>query len=73
MAASKVRATGLGGDPSAVKPATMLPTSTGELRQAPWMEPQGCFQSAAPVRASTARNSEPPSPGLAVARPLQLM
>src|SRR5438105_8583272 len=64
--ASKARATGRGGLPSAVKPATTLPTITGELRQVLWIEPHGCCQSVSPLPASTARNTEPPSPGLRV-------
>src|SRR5262249_23311083 len=60
VAASKARARGFGGLPSAVKPATTLPTITGELRQVLWMAPHGCRQIVSPVRASTARISEPP-------------
>src|SRR5438105_6535523 len=66
VAASYARAIGLAGLPSAVKPATTLPTITGELRQVLWIAPHGCCPIVSPVRASTAMKTEPPSSGLRV-------
>src|SRR5262245_18218661 len=72
VAASHARATGLAGIPSAVKPATTLPTITCDVRHVPWIDPHGYCQIVSPVRVSTARNSAPPSPGLPASLPLRV-
>src|SRR5262245_53906958 len=70
--ASKAFATGLAGLPSAVKPATTSPTTTGDERHVPWMLPHGCAHSVSPVAASRARNSEPPPCLRAADEPLRV-